>query len=549
MVFSDNLRKNEISRYRMLALNGALAYPIWGFLIQEFDPAAAQDSLLVRFIFTAFALGLLAGSFFVPRKLQYLENCVIICGWFLVLHSAWIAWASHLSYLIFAGFLVLTSCLLNIFPTKKSSWILGFTLALLGLVVFAVENQWIVPPMVVNVALWSTVATSLSANYLRIQHLSSLLGAREELEILFENMKEGVVVYGPKGQIRGSNLAARIILGMSRKQLLELNPLSPTWTCLKENGQTFTADNHPVSKAIHEKSEFKDVVMGVRKPDGGAAWIKVSGSSFAAAAGDHELSTIVTFSDIGEMKKSQKIILEQQSRLEATAKLTALGEMAAGVAHEINNPLAIILGKVFLIRKALQTQKMEPIEECLEKISKTVERIQRIVKGLQTFATGGEQDPFQKINLKDLVEDAISYCQDKIERNKVQIQLDFNEDIALECRPIQMSQVLVNLIQNSCDAIENRDDRWIRIWGRSAHEILVLTVTDSGPGIPEDLQKKLMQPFFTTKEVGKGTGLGLSITKGLINSHMGRFWLNSSAPHTSFVIELPLHQQAQKKAA
>jgi C4-dicarboxylate-specific signal transduction histidine kinase len=151
--------------------------------------------------------------------------------------------------------------------------------------------------------------------------------------------------------------------------------------------------------------------------------------------------------------------------------------------------------------------------------------------------------------VKALVEEAVSFCQDRIQKSQAQVKIQIDSQLVLECRAIQMSQVLVNLIQNSCDAIQQQPEKWIRIEARTSKNFLVLTVTDSGAPIPAEVQKKLMQPFFTTKEVGKGTGLGLSISKGIIGSHMGRFWLNSSAPHTTFVVEVPLHQRSQNQAA
>jgi len=548
MFSPEKLRQNEIQRYRMLALNGIIAYPVWGFLIQAFEPHA-NDPIWIRLAISGLFAVLFLASFYTREGEKFLVNGRLLSGWILLIHSSWVLVSSHAPYLVFAGHLVVLGTLLNIYPSKKSSLLLGFAASSLGVITAVMDSPWIVPPIVINVALWSTIAPSLAANFTRIQHMQALIATQNEIETLFQNLKEGLIIHGPDGAIKGVNPAAKKILGMTREQVIELNPIHPEWQCFRENGSPFPPKDHPVTKVFKTKTEVKDVVMGVRKPDGGSAWIKVTASPFRSQQNDVEQSVLVTFSDISEIKRSQKIILEQQSRLEANAKLTALGDMAAGVAHEINNPLAIILGKVYLLRKAIGANKTDVIEPTLERITHTVERIQKIVKGLQTFSTGGEQDPFQNVHLKDLVEEAVSYCQEKIENRNVQIQLDFDQDIYLDCRPIQISQVLVNLIQNSCDAIEHSSERWIRVWARSAHDLLVLAVTDSGPGIPPEVQKKLMQPFFTTKEVGKGTGLGLSITKGLIGSHMGRFWLNTSAPNTTFVIELPLHQQPQKKAA
>lgn len=546
MVSTTSLEQNEIQRLRILFLNGIVFYPAWGYLIQAFEPKA-QDPIWIRFVLAGLLGVAILMSFAGSKKQKFLNWSLIIGSWAFLAHSSWVVFQAQGSYLLVCGHLLLIGSILNILPSRRSSLYYAFGSALLGFAVLFMEQPWAMHPVAFNVLLWSALIPALSANFTRIQKLNTLSGAQEEYQILFQNLKEGLIIHGPDRSIKGVNPAALNILGMTEKQVYEINPIHPKWQCYKENGTEFSEESHPLTVAFETKSEIRDVVMGVRKADGGTAWIKVTASPFQASPEMAEQSVLVTFSDIGEIKKSQKIIIEQQSRLEATAKLTALGDMAAGVAHEINNPLAIILGKVFLLRKAISTGKIENVEPALEKISSTVDRIQKIVKGLQTFASGGEQDPFETTPLKQLVEEALSFCQEKIESRSIKIMLDIDQDIQFDCRPVQISQALVNLIHNSCDAIEALETKWIKIWARSAHDQLVLTVTDSGTGIPPEVQKKLMQPFFTTKEVGKGTGLGLSISKGLIQSHMGRIWLNTSMPNTCFVIEMPLHQENQKK--
>jgi signal transduction histidine kinase len=110
-------------------------------------------------------------------------------------------------------------------------------------------------------------------------------------------------------------------------------------------------------------------------------------------------------------------------------------------------------------------------------------------------------------------------------------------------RPSQVSQVVLNLINNSADAIEGSPNPWIIVDVVATGTSLFLSIMDSGKGIPEEIAKKIMNPFFTTKEVGKGTGLGLSIGKGIIEGHGGKLYLDRNSPHTKFIIELPLDEK------
>ena len=113
------------------------------------------------------------------------------------------------------------------------------------------------------------------------------------------------------------------------------------------------------------------------------------------------------------------------------------------------------------------------------------------------------------------------------------------DEVKVKCRPVQISQVIINLIGNACDAIESLPDKWIKIGIRNASGPIVLFVMDSGRGIPESIAKKIFQPFFTTKDVGKGTGLGLSISKGIMDAHGGSISVDFECENTCFLLSFP----------
>lgn len=250
-------------------------------------------------------------------------------------------------------------------------------------------------------------------------------------------------------------------------------------------------------------------------------------------------------------EQEQELAREKEARFQSS-KMVALGEMAGGVAHEINNPLTIIEGfSINLIRrfeKNLDIDK-EKIMRSLEKIIDASQRISKIVRGLKSFARDDRGDDSINFSLNEMIEETLSFCQQRFHNNGV----DFNYigleegDVNLHGHPIQISQVLLNLLNNAFDAILMDDgiaDKWIKlnisrltIDGADSVEIRVI---DAGRGIPQELHRKMMEPFFTTKEVGKGTGLGLSISKGIIQKHNGVFGYELFEENTSFYFRLPI---------
>ncbi len=549
MLRDSHIEQNAINRYRMLILNGTFVYPIWSFVNSEVQ-ASGADPLWIRLLISGFMAGILGLSYLIPGKRNFLSWGLISSGWILTLHTIWICWQSQLSSQILCGLLICACCLLNILPTRKSTIALALPYALFGAVVLFVDHHWQIHPVVVNFILWSAIVPSVSANFTRLQNLNLLSLFQNESKALVKSMSEGLMAYSADEQLIAVNPAASAILGIPIEQFPSQFSTAD-WVCYNEDGRMMNQVENPILRVFLDKNPLRNQVVGVTRPDGALVWLKMNASTFQNSMEAKDLSVLFTFTDISDSKKSQKMINEQKMRLDSVAKMAALGEIAAAVAHEVNNPLAIIEGKVFNMLRGLRNNKLaEPIETSLEKISATVFRIQRITKGLQAFSYGGnEETPFKKIKFANLIEDALGYCQEKIRKNNVKIKINCDSHLELECRMVQISQVLINLVQNACDATASHESPWIRIWARSAHNLLVVTVTDSGSGIPENIRDKIMQPFFTTKEIGEGTGLGLSISQGLLNSHLGRIWVDPSFSNTTFVVELPLEQNQLKKSA
>lgn len=227
-----------------------------------------------------------------------------------------------------------------------------------------------------------------------------------------------------------------------------------------------------------------------------------------------------------------------------SAKMASLGEMAAGIAHEINNPLSIILGLSSQLRRSIQSGNAVA-EDCighLSRIDATTQRVAKIIKGLRTFSRNEKQDPMISADVRSIVEDTVELCRERFKIHGIDLRIDASLHQTIECRPAQVSQILMNLLGNAHDAVETFSEKWVSLEVDADIERVRFIVTDCGHGISGDVVEKIMQPFFTTKDPGKGTGLGLSISKGIAEDHHGRIYYDAGFKNTRFVLELPLKQ-------
>ena len=246
--------------------------------------------------------------------------------------------------------------------------------------------------------------------------------------------------------------------------------------------------------------------------------------------------------DLSQELEMKHLIEKQQVQLASQLKMASLGEMASGIAHEINNPLTIILGRSQQALKALEVGDLDPIKtkKNLEVISSTTDRIAKIVSGLHSFSRNSNKDPMILKSINKIIEETLALCSEKFKFNGVDLKVMAEFDGLVNCRPAQLSQVILNLLNNAFDAIVKNEEKWVKIELQDKKENgFVIIITDSGKGIPTAIAEKIMQPFFTTKEIGKGTGLGLSISKGIIEAHNGTLSINSLSPNTQFIIKLP----------
>lgn len=254
-------------------------------------------------------------------------------------------------------------------------------------------------------------------------------------------------------------------------------------------------------------------------------------------------------------KKLELMVQERTGQLLQAAKMSSLGEMAGGIAHEINNPLAIMYAKSLQLRRHLESGDIseENVLRGLDKIISTINRIDIIIRGLRAISRKGDRDPMLSTDLNRIMAETLALCTERFKKEEIEFSVDPIPDILVDCRSVQLSQVLLILLNNAYDATYSLKERWVRI--KFSHNFdqnqITIQVIDSGLGIPEELKDKIMEPFFTTKNAGHGIGLGLSIAKSIVEEHGGKLVAGEFEGHTCFYIKLPIRQSLvlQRKEA
>ncbi len=251
------------------------------------------------------------------------------------------------------------------------------------------------------------------------------------------------------------------------------------------------------------------------------------------------------------LEQAYETLQATQAQLVQSAKMASLGELVAGIAHEINNPLAFALSHLDTVLRCvvpieaasdlLLSDGARPhwskMKSRLGEMHLGLNRIRDLVVKLRTFSRV-DGDERGVANVKECVDSVLTILGNRL-RDRIEVECEFGEPATIECFPGLLNQAIMNLVANSTDAIEGEGR--IRVTGRAVEDRYVLIVADSGAGIPAELRQRIFEPFFTTKSVGHGTGLGLSITYSIVTKHGGTIRVDCPPEGgTTMTMTLPL---------
>jgi signal transduction histidine kinase len=376
----------------------------------------------------------------------------------------------------------------------------------------------------------------------RMSDIDSADDAR--LRVVLDDLQLGVAIHGPNGELRMANRAALELLQLTEAELRVGVAPDSERAVVREDGSAFTLDTQPLAVAMATGRPVHNIVMGVCKPrhrrhTPHTTWLLASADPQLDGAGD--ITRIVsTYNDITDRRAFE-------ARLAVSDRLAAMGTLTSGIAHEINNPLAYILANIAYADDELadpeslrSASRIAEIRHAILEARDGAHRVRDIVAEMRTLARGEASQT--AIDVRRVLESAASAVASEI-RTRATLVLNLVDVPSVNCDEARLGQVVVNLLLNAADAITTGApaENEIVLSALTDNEgRVVISVRDSGIGIPADLHQRIFDPFFTNKPVGRGRGLGLSICHHIVTDVGGTIGVESAPERGSvFRVTLP----------
>ena len=357
-----------------------------------------------------------------------------------------------------------------------------------------------------------------------IERTKALQDSESKMRAVFENAGGGIFVLNAEtGTILDCNYHAEQLLGCPRQEIIGLNESALISTVEGEKHRTlFRNHAHDDMKTGFDTE--------IQRKNGKKVPVWVSMKPMKIGNQNHIIGLLM---DMTEKKEMEERVLQSE-------KLSSVGQLAAGVAHEINNPIGVILGFAQLVVGRIE--KDNRFARPLKTIEQEALRCKTLVQDLLFFTRAGKSETREMVNLQDVIVRSISLVSTRTKASDIEILTHFSPEISpIKGNRNQLQQVIINLANNAVDAMPDGGKLTLSVQPSEKREgCIELRVHDTGQGIPEEIQAKIFEPFFTTKDVGKGTGLGLSLVYEILQKHGGSLDLTSDVGRgTEFIIYLP----------
>ena len=372
----------------------------------------------------------------------------------------------------------------------------------------------------------------------------NLRKSEHHLRCVLDSIQQGVWGLNLQGEVTFINHTAARLLGYPNESEIIGKPMHVLVHYQFPDGKPHPIEICPMYDSFRSQKTHQVKYDVLWKKDGTS--FPISYFSSPIMIENECIGSVVCFEDqTGTQELEAALQLERMKSIR-NSKLASLGEMSAGIAHEINNPLAIIKSSVGLLSKFVNNP--EKMASKINMIQKSVERISKIVSGLRKFSRSGEALDLTLHSLHEISKEVLILTDLKSRRHSTPVTVECESQAIVRCDEVEIEQVLVNLINNAVDAVKDRSVKWVKISILEEGHSVILRVMDSGPGIPESVRNKLFEPFFTTKKIGEGTGLGLSITKGILDEHNATISILADCPNTCFEIRFPRAEEMKTAA-
>lgn len=362
------------------------------------------------------------------------------------------------------------------------------------------------------------------------QNVTHLVEVERENAFIIEAMRIGIWKFNPKTEQLIWDKSMYSLFGISE------NNFSGAYDAWEKTltPESSTKAIHELGQALRGEKEF-DTTFKIRTPSGE---IRTMGGRGIVIRNDQNEPIQMIGINWDKTKEAQleDTVIRERAAMAHTAKLASLGEMSAGVAHEINNPLAIISGSVQLLTKCVSDP--EKFSSKIIAINQGIERISKIVNGLKKFSRTTDQKNYVNQALSKVLKESAMLIEAISNRYGVPVTFDVRTHSLAFFDEVEIEQVVVNLISNAVFAVKDLSEKWVHVSLFEEEDFVVIQVIDAGTGVEEKLRDKIFEPFFTTKKVGEGTGLGLSICRGIIQEHGGDIQVLTNSRNTTFEVRL-----------
>jgi two-component system sensor histidine kinase HupT/HoxJ len=399
---------------------------------------------------------------------------------------------------------------------------------------------------------------------------AALEASHQFIESVLASMSDILIVCDRNGGIEEVNASLQHFAGKPASEL-EKTPVFDLFADDIERAKAREVFTRFGREGVHDCEFF------LRAGDGSTVPVSMNCTPRLSQTGKL-MGMVVTGRPVGELRRAYSALRQAhddlkrtQSQLLHAEKMVSLGRLVAGVAHELNNPISFVLGNVLSLRRyenrlesylnavhataaaddpALVAMREElridrvlaDMPHLIDGMIEGAERTRDIVDALKRFSAVDKTTP-EQVNLNEVVERSVRWVVQSAAAN-LAVEVDLPDGLRCSGSSGQLQQVVMNLVQNACDAVANRPNASLKIGGRVEGGMAVLRFADNGPGIPEAHLGRLFEPFFTTKPVGQGTGLGLSISYGIVERHGGKLSAgNLAGGGAEFVLALPVESR------